>query len=779
MKICPICQFCYEDSFSLCPADKGVLENAMAGSTILDNKFRLESRLGKGGMGLVYRAMHLGLKRYVAVKTLLPKNLTQKEFVERFRREAEALGRLKHPNIVSVMDFGFTKIGKEDLGYLVMEFLSGTSLNVLMKEKKTFSLPETVKIMSQVADAVSVAHELGILHRDLKPDNIFIEDKETLKLKVLDFGLAKVTDPTSSKQTLETEETLSKYIEPLLRKLAKRDELSTKNKASDSTGTSEITQDRKNLRTAEVFTNTESMNLGTQDFAEIKTDIFNTTVEYVTHTGAMVGTLPYMSPEQCCAKPATSASDVYSLGIISYEMLTGRRPFLGKSFELALQHVNEEADPPSKFAPHLSTSVDSAILNALAKSLVDRTSSAKTFVLELGKDLEEKKRRQENLWQIAIVSMVVASLILVITTFANPSNRALIASYWYGTNNYEEKNPPISYLSVIKLVSLTNMQEVLLSKSPKTFLRKEQLSEYQREQHFLTKFSLDGKMLAYFQPNSGDFSVWEIETNKLLYSITSDKLINRITSLCFSSDNQHLIVAGVNRLLILNATDGSPVKTIDNFERNTFLYPLPNKQFLVGSMRRPVLEQMISGSVYPLNETNSLISLWKEEKETLGVFQKYGEIESIFLANSKRGTLILVEWRIGEKETVKNFELWFLEENNAKLIDSWPASKEGKCAISSKGEKIALLRSKDEITEIDLVNKSEIAKHKIDSTNLLSLSYDSQDHLIAITSNNIKDMSSNVVLYSVPKNSQLLEINWENKMILLQQVLKSDLQTPE
>ncbi|KAF0203879.1 MAG: 3-phosphoinositide dependent protein kinase-1, partial [bacterium] len=380
---------------------------------------------------------------------------------------AEVLGKLKHPNIVSVMDFGFAQVGKEDIGYLVMEFLSGTSLSILMKEKKTFSLAETVKIMSQVADAISVAHQLGVLHRDLKPDNIFIEDKITFKLKVLDFGLAKVTDPIGSKQLPESEETLSKYVESILKKLTRRAEVGS-NKAIESAAESfELTQERKNLRTSEMFANTNSLNLNTQDFAEINTDIFNATVEYVTHTGAMVGTLPYMSPEQCCAKPATPASDVYSLGVISYELLTGRRPFLGKSFELALQHINDEPQAPSTFAPHLSNSVDQAILDALAKSSTARPSSAKGFVLALGRELAEKKRRNENLRRIALWAMVAASLILVITTFANPTNRALIASYWYGYTGKVEKPAIVNYSSTLKLVSLRGKEELLLTQSPK------------------------------------------------------------------------------------------------------------------------------------------------------------------------------------------------------------------------------------------------------------------------------------------------------------------------
>ncbi len=773
MKICPICQFCYEDNFSLCPAEQGTLESAMPGSTILDNKFRLESRLGKGGMGLVYRAMHLGLKRYVAVKTLLPKNLSQKEFIERFRREAEVLGKLKHPNIVSVMDFGFTQVGKEDIGYLVMEFLSGISLGSLMKEKKTFSLAETVKIMSQVADAISVAHQLGVLHRDLKPDNIFIEDKTTFKLKVLDFGLAKVTDPIGYKELPESEETLPKYVESILKKLTRRVEPSS-NKAIESAAESfELTQERKNLRTGEMFTNTNSLNLNTQDFADINTDIFNATVEYVTHTGAMVGTLPYMSPEQCCAKPATPASDVYSLGVISYELLTGRRPFLGKSFELALQHINDEPKAPSTFAPHLSNSVDQAILDALAKSSTERPSSAKGFVLALGRELAEKKRRNENLRRIAFWSMVAASLILVITTFANPTNRALISSYWYGSTSKVEKTT-VNCLSTLKLVSLKGKEELLLTQSPKISLRPEDISEYQSETHFLSKFSPDGKLLAYFQPSRASFNVWDVNAGKLLYEVASEKLVSRITSLCFSTDNKSLIIAGVNRLLILNALDGSVIKLIDNFERNIFLQPF-SKGFLVASIRRPILEEFIGETRYPLTDTNSLISVLSQENNFSKVIQQYGEIESVNVTDSKLGTFMLVQWHVSEKEPVRRIELWLLEQNSFKLSESWLVIGRGGGVISPTGEKVALHLSSGEITELDLVTKKELAKYKIDSSTLVALSYDLQQHLISTNSNDIKDLFSDTLIYTLPKNSRVLEINWKNNLVLLQRTIKENL----
>src|SRR5439155_16404052 len=176
----------------------------------LDQKYRLERLLGKGGMGAVYLATHLGTERYVALKLIAPQFMRNPEFVERFKREARAAGRLRHPNVVDVTDFGFATIGQERVAYLVMEYLDGCTLSDVLAEETRLPLYWAVDILEQVCSAVHEAHLQGIVHRDLKPDNIWLEPNRLggYRVKVLDFGIAKLAErtnvPMDSGQTVLT-----------------------------------------------------------------------------------------------------------------------------------------------------------------------------------------------------------------------------------------------------------------------------------------------------------------------------------------------------------------------------------------------------------------------------------------------------------------------------------------------------------------------------------------------------------------------------------------------
>src|SRR6266480_1355297 len=163
---------------------------------ILDDKYKLERLLGQGGMGAVYLATHLGTDRFVALKLIAPEFMRNDEFVERFKREARAAGRLRHPNVVDVTDFGFAQTGSDQLAYLVMEYLDGCTLGDVLTEEKRLPLEWVVDILEQVCSAVNEAHQQGIVHRDLKPDNIWLEPNRRggYTVKVLDFGLAKLGD---------------------------------------------------------------------------------------------------------------------------------------------------------------------------------------------------------------------------------------------------------------------------------------------------------------------------------------------------------------------------------------------------------------------------------------------------------------------------------------------------------------------------------------------------------------------------------------------------------
>src|SRR3989449_10218481 len=162
----------------------------------LDEKYRLERLLGQGGMGAVYLATHLGTERYVALKLITPQFMRNEEFVERFKREARAAGRLRHPNVVDVTDFGFTRVGPERVAYLVMEYLDGCTLGDILTEEKQLPLEWVVDILEQVCSAVHEAHQQGVVHRDLKPENIWLEPNRLggYRVKVLDFGIAKLAE---------------------------------------------------------------------------------------------------------------------------------------------------------------------------------------------------------------------------------------------------------------------------------------------------------------------------------------------------------------------------------------------------------------------------------------------------------------------------------------------------------------------------------------------------------------------------------------------------------
>src|SRR5271157_4800323 len=162
---------------------------------ILDAKYRIDKQLGAGGMGNVYLATHLGTTRVVAVKVIAPRWAAEPQFLARFQREAQACGRLRHPNIVNVTDFGIAKSAKGDMPYLVMEYLDGQTLSDFQKVNPQIALPLIADLLDQIGLALEEAHRHGIVHRDLKPDNVWLEPngRGGYTVKVLDFGVAKLS----------------------------------------------------------------------------------------------------------------------------------------------------------------------------------------------------------------------------------------------------------------------------------------------------------------------------------------------------------------------------------------------------------------------------------------------------------------------------------------------------------------------------------------------------------------------------------------------------------
>ena len=314
---CPLCARQFSAEVQVCPDDGSPLQ---ADSTIgadapvdplightLDDKYRIEARLGIGGMGTVYRARHLLIDRAVAIKVLSQRFVEDEAAQMRFRREAKAAGRLQHQNAVAVTDFGQTADGYV---YIVMELLEGRTLRDVLAKEAPLDTARAVALMLQTSAAVAAAHEAGIIHRDLKPANIFIVHNSEVPavVKVLDFGIAKLAT-----ETLEEDE-----------------------------------------------------------------------AHTLTQVGAMIGTPRYMAPEQCDGAELTPAADVYGLGVILYEMLTGLVPFSGSTpLAIAMKHTSEAPRPPREFVASIPESLEAVVLHALEKAPENRPADAAEFRREL------------------------------------------------------------------------------------------------------------------------------------------------------------------------------------------------------------------------------------------------------------------------------------------------------------------------------------------------------------------------------------------------------------
>jgi CHASE2 domain-containing sensor protein len=197
---CPRCWRCYQGPLSTCPSDASTLQFAFVGSQLIDGKYLVERRLGRGGMGAVYLAQHVGLEKRFALKLILSEVAISPKHRENFKNEARALGHLNHHNIVSVTDYGIDPRGG-GLPYLVMEYLEGKTLNQLLNERKILPFEETLHVLRVVASAIDAAHNADIVHGDLKPSNLFlakVPDSALPCLKIVDFGLARLTNPLPS-----------------------------------------------------------------------------------------------------------------------------------------------------------------------------------------------------------------------------------------------------------------------------------------------------------------------------------------------------------------------------------------------------------------------------------------------------------------------------------------------------------------------------------------------------------------------------------------------------
>jgi eukaryotic-like serine/threonine-protein kinase len=309
--------------------------------TLFDGRYKIERRLGSGGMATVYLAEDQELGRRVAIKILNDRHAHDEQFVERFRREAKNAAALSHPNIVSIYDRGEA----EGTYYIAMEHLDGRSLKELIVSRGPAPIPVAIDYARQILAALRFAHRNGIVHRDIKPHNVLVDSEG--RVKVTDFGIARAGAASQ-----------------------------------------------------------------------------------MTEAGSIVGTAQYLSPEQARGTNVDQRSDIYSLGIVLYELLTGTVPFTGDTpVEIAMKHISETPAPPSATRSEIPHDLDLVVTRALAKDPADRYQSAE----EMDADLERVARgvaisreTEESATQILAAPTTVMSAATA-ATMVQPALRGAVA----------------------------------------------------------------------------------------------------------------------------------------------------------------------------------------------------------------------------------------------------------------------------------------------------------------------------------------------------------------
>jgi hypothetical protein len=303
---CPTCRAVFRKGFARCPLDGAPLQEIEAdpleGSVFAD-RYVIEQCVGEGGMGRVYRATHRHMSRQFAIKVLFGEHAADKEMQARFAREAEAACRLRHPNVVSVTDFGATARG---LFYLVMDWVEGQRLTDIISGEAPLGQHRIADITRQICMGLSHAHEQGLVHRDLKSENIIVsQDNGRELVRLVDFGLAVVME-----------------------------------------------SDLNARLTAE---------------------------------GTVYGTPAYMSPEQACGAKLDARTDLFSLGVLIYEMLSGALPFMGAPMDIVRQNMESEPPPIAQRVPglHVNPHLEAMARKLMAKRPQERYQSAGEVIAAL------------------------------------------------------------------------------------------------------------------------------------------------------------------------------------------------------------------------------------------------------------------------------------------------------------------------------------------------------------------------------------------------------------
>jgi hypothetical protein len=322
MKECVRCGTCFDSSAVSCPRDGGELTFSMPVERTVEGRYRLERLIGKGGMGAVYEATDLRLNRRVAIKILSSSMFGNRQALRRFEREAQTSARLHHPNIITLYDYGV--LGTAG-AYLVMELVFGETLGRVIKRAGCVDPQKLADLFAQVLEGVKAAHQAGVIHRDLKPDNILISQAkdDRIQVRLLDFGLAKIRLP---------------------------------------------------------------------ELADT-----NSPTAPVTTPGTLLGTFGYMSPEQLMGTAVDERSDLFSVGVMVIEALTGSRPFSGKTYhELLTSILNGAFHLPIDSLE--AERLDEVLRNCIAKDREDRYSSAAAMQRELIPALREYRPPNSQQW---------------------------------------------------------------------------------------------------------------------------------------------------------------------------------------------------------------------------------------------------------------------------------------------------------------------------------------------------------------------------------------------